>query len=99
MAFFNEEETLALADTEIKTSSGTEVIWADLSRMKKGSAELDLEEDFNNAVWLAVDELGMIFHRFLDEREPKSQKIQINVNGRRIEAKDPFCRSTRALNL
>ena len=95
MAFFNEEETLALADTEIKTSSGTEVIWADLSRMKKGSAKLDLEDDFNNAVWLAVDELGMIFHRFLDEREPKSQKIQINVNGRRIEAKDPFCRSNQ----
>ena len=37
----------------------------------------------------------MIFHRFLDEREPKSQKIQINVNGRRIEAKDPFCRSNQ----
>ena len=45
--------------------------------MKKGSAELDLEADFNNAVGLAVDELGMIFHRFLDEREPKIRRFRL----------------------
>lgn len=95
MAVFNEKETLARADTEIKTASGTEVIWSDLSRMKKGSDELDLEKDFNNAVVSAVDELGIIFHRFLDEREAKSQKIHINVNGNKIEPRDPFCRSNQ----
>ena len=95
MKIFDEDETFDLAQSNITQGNGTEVIWSQLNRMKQGSKKTEMEGDFNRDVTTAIEELGLIFHRFLQKHEARGQYIEINMNGRPIKARDPFCRSNQ----
>lgn len=82
------------ATAPLKSGPGTVVLWEDLDRIMEfkdpwdGWAKkrlLQLTED--------VDlHLGMVFHRFL-AGEVRGRKLTMTVNGSKVEAWDPFCRS------
>ena len=65
MIRYDAEETLKLIKSSVATTNGTEVVWKELTRLLRGSNKEDEEKDFNTAVSNAIDEIGLIFHRFL----------------------------------
>ena len=95
MKLFSHDETFGLSDSAIKAQNGTEIVWRELSRLKKGSNEDGVERDFNESIKDAMDELGLIFHRYLDD-ENLREKINLTFNGKKINPKDPFLASRKA---
>jgi len=97
MKRYDSTETLELIKSSIATENGTEVVWKELTRLLRGSAKDDEEKDFNTAVTNAIDEIGLIFHRFLepDEVSGNTNFIQIFFNNKLVEPIDPFCRSNK----
>jgi len=73
---------------------GTIVLWEKMDRVT-GSAKTDDRNAYNRFLE-SIDEvkehLAMVFHRYLEKRSG----INIFVNGRQIEAWDPFLRRERA---
>ena len=97
MKRYDSNETQELIKSQIATNNGTEVVWKELTRLLKGSTKEDEEKDFNSAVTNAIDEIGLIFHRFLeaDEVSGITSFIQIYFNNKLVEPIDPFCRSNK----
>lgn len=94
MTLYSADEAIAMVDSSVATKNGTEVVWSELSRLRKGSKAQEEQEDFNRAVKNAADEIGLIFHRFLAETESqKDNIIKIFLNGLAVEPVDPFCQS------
>ena len=95
MKVFNASETLNIVNSSISKINGTEIVWKELSRLRQGSKKEDEFDDFNRAVGNAIDEIGLIFHRFLkdDFNEANNNHIQIFFNNSPVKAVDPFCRS------
>ena len=94
MTLYSADETIAMIHSSVATRNGTEVVWSELSRLRKGSRAQEEQEDFNRAVRNAADEIGLIFHRFLaDTESQKDNYINIFLNGTRVEPVDPFCQS------
>jgi hypothetical protein len=79
----------------LRQGIGTEIIWQDCSLLTEN---FTIEEgDFNTILRNDVNfQLGKIFHRFLEDKDPvlknkKNQnKIQIYLNGNKIEPNNPF---------
>ncbi|MDB2468657.1 ATP-binding protein [Alphaproteobacteria bacterium] len=89
MKLFGHDETFEKSESSIKTQNGTEVVWRELARLKKGSTDDGFERDFNESIKDAMDELGLIFHRYLDD-EVLSERIALTFNGKKINPRDPF---------
>ena len=89
------EEISKLSESAIVSKPGTEVIWKNLTRLKTGSKQDSVEADFNDTVNNARDELGLIFHRYLDDEIPE-EKINITLNGNKITSYDPYFRKNKA---
>ena len=95
MTLYNGDETLDLLNSSVCIQNGTEVIWRELTRLKRGSKFGEEHDDFNRAVNNAIDEIGLIFHRFLSEDGTKKETktIQIFFNNDLVKPIDPFCQS------
>ena len=89
------EEVSEFTESSIRTKPGTEVIWKNLTRLKTGSKEDSMEADFNDTVIAAKDELGLVFHRYLDNEVPE-EKINLTLNGSKIISHDPYFRKNTA---
>lgn len=80
----------------LQNTTGTVVLWENLDRI------LDYEDPWGgwarrkllNAADVIAEHLGMVFHRFLTGEVP-GQKMEILVNGAKVDAWDPFCRDER----
>lgn len=66
---------------------GTLVVWQNLDKF--GVGENDISAAFKNKIELVREHLSLIFHRYL-AGEPGLKKVEIKVNDRPIEPKDPF---------
>lgn len=66
------------------TEHGTLVLWELLDRIVTDGF---VEQDFLDLIDRVEHHLSMVFHRFLEGRNPK---IQIRINGRRLVPWDPF---------
>ena len=89
------EEVSKLSQSSIKTKPGTEVVWKNLTRLRTGSRKDSIEADFYDTVNAAKDELGLVFHRYLDDEMP-DEKINLNLNGSKIVSHDPYFRKNKA---
>ncbi|PPD31330.1 MAG: ATP-binding protein [Hyphomicrobium sp.] len=72
-------------------SSGTVVVWEALDRITAGMLAGDRrsEDAFFQVIEHVERHLAMVFHQFLDGKDP----VRLFINGRRIKAWDPFIRS------
>ena len=85
------ESRLALMDEQ---DCGTQVLWECLDRIVDGSPTDDLRSHrrFLDLVAQVEAHVAMTFHRFLSDRKG----ISIHVNGRTVEAWDPFLEGSAA---
>jgi len=79
----------------LREHPGTVVLWEDLDRVLRykspdGRWALD---GFARLCRQVEDHLAMVFHRFLSGEARRTQPLVILLNGNRIDAWDPFCRS------
>lgn len=81
----------------INQESGTLVVWQKLDRLLMG--ELDFEKSLGRKMDEVRKHLGLVFHRYLTG-ESGIKKLEIDFNGVRINAADPFLlkKSTQAMD-
>ncbi len=80
-----------------KQNHGTLVVWQKLDRLLMG--ELDFEKSFGRKMDAVRSHLELVFHRYLTG-EQGIKKLEIDFNGVRINAADPFLlkKSTQAMD-
>jgi hypothetical protein len=92
MGVLSQEEIALESADRLSGNDGTEVVWRKCDRLSEGG-ELT-EDQFNSLIVLAMDELALIFHRYLEGDSVR--KISISVNNNKIEPFDPFYRKHNA---
>lgn len=73
------------------TGTGTLVLWEKIDRLlktytNKGSAQTAL----NKVIAGLAFHISMVYQRFLDPTDTRDRNVEINLNGRRVSAWDPF---------
>lgn len=76
--------------------SGTMVLWEKLDRLC--GRETPTKDILYEKVEVVDRHLALVFHRFLSG-EIKGKKLNIKMNGHKVEAFDPFCISNKATQL
>jgi hypothetical protein len=72
---------------------GTLVIWRNLDRLFEDNTGGPRDEIADEKLMLLERHLSLVFHRFLSGDVKGRNKLVIRINGHRIKAFDPFCRS------
>lgn len=77
-------------------ASGTLIQWEVVDRLLSAE-ELKSEKRKRNALNRLERDLsehiGLVFHRFINSNSPAREPVVISVNGKAVEAWDPFCES------
>lgn len=84
--FSSKESKELLGDLGGLPQSGTEIIWRKCDRLLE-KQQVDADQLFG-MISEAGDQLELTFHRYLEGGA--GQDIAININGRRLESRDPF---------
>lgn len=79
---FDEIKTLPYISKLFDRSNGTYIILNDFDRIKEGTS--NIAETFNKALDEMTDHIALVFHRFIDDG------LEIRLNNKAIESKDPF---------
>ncbi len=93
MTTFDESEVKEICPDLLKKKQGTVVIWERLDRLTN-QGEMS-EDQFYGIIEEAVEELGLIYHRFLLGFDG-ARKVKLELNGERVEGFDPFLRDEPA---
>lgn len=78
---------------------GTAVVWRNLDRLSEGESGHRLDEIVNEKIDVLEKHLALVFHRFLAGEIKSRQKLEISINGHRVDAFDPFCRKNPATQI
>jgi hypothetical protein len=82
----------------LQDTTGTVVLWEKLDRML--GYKIPWGDRAKNSFLRFADELdqhlGMVFHRFLTGEARRRKKLQITINGTRVEPWDPFARDEKS---
>ena len=81
------------------SGDGTLVVWRNLDRLSENRLDASRDEVVNEKLGLLERHLSLAFHRYLAGEVPGRKKIVISLNGRFIDAFDPFCRSHKATQI
>lgn len=84
-----EEEISRVPQIEALRSyeSGTLVIWQNLDRLKAG--EINFELALGRKIDAVRDHLALVYHRYLSG-EKGITKLKLNINGSKVQPRDPF---------
>lgn len=93
MGVLEQDEIIAMASSELLICDGVEVLWTRCDRLSENGTLTQAE--FNTLIVHATNRLALIFHRYL-AGEVRNKKLILRLNGRRIEAVDPFYRNHEA---
>lgn len=93
MGVLEHDEITALASPELLSRDGVEVLWTGCDRLSENGTLTQAE--FNALIVHAGNRLALIFHRYL-AGEVRNRKLVLRLNGRRIEAVDPFYKNHEA---
>lgn len=89
-------EITALPYIDELGATGTLVLWEKLDRLCGNTAPS--KDMLYEKIELVDRHLALVFHRFL-AGEIKGKKLEIKLNGHRIEPFDPFCTTNKATQL
>jgi len=78
----DEISQLPYVDKLLEMKTGTYVILNDLDRIKEGTS--NIADTFNKMLDEMSEHIALVFHRFIDDG------LEIRLNNKRIEGKDPF---------
>jgi hypothetical protein len=93
MGVLDNEEIVATASPELRSKDGVEVVWSNCDRLSENGS-ID-QAAFNALVVHAGNRLALVFHRYL-AGEVRGKRLTVLLNGRKIEALDPFYRDHEA---
>lgn len=93
MGVLEDSEIVTTASPELITKDGVEVLWSNCDRLSENGSIS--QPEFNALITRAGNRLGLIFHRYL-AGEVRRKRLNICLNGRKIEALDPFYRQHEA---
>lgn len=83
-------QTFPAVQQLLASKSGTLVIWQELDRLKAG--EVNFEAALGQKMDRVREHLSLVFHRYL-AGEKGIRKLEIKMNGTRVEPIDPFIAS------
>lgn len=89
MGVLDDDEIVAMASLELGSRDGVEVVWSNCDRLSENNTITQAE--FNALIVHAGNRLALVFHRYL-AGEVRGKRLTIRLNGRKIEALDPFYR-------
>jgi len=88
-----EDEKDFLIDT-IGEGTGTLVVWEKIDRLlKKANSLASMKKDLDKILEDLRFHISMVYQRFLDSTDARAPNTSIYLNGRKVEAWDPFCKS------
>lgn len=93
MGVLDDHEIAAMASPELLMTDGVEVVWSNCDRLSENNTITHSE--FNALIAHAGNRLGLVFHRYL-AGEVRGKRLTVRLNGRKIEALDPFYRDHEA---
>lgn len=93
MGVLEDGEIVTSASPELIAKDGVEVLWSNCDRLSENGSIT--QPEFNALITRAGNRLGLIFHRYL-AGEVRGKRLTISLNGRKIEALDPFYRQHEA---
>lgn len=93
MGILDEQELVAIASPDLRAKDGVEVVWSNCDRLSENNTISQAE--FNALIVHAGNRLAIIFHRYL-AGEVRGRRLTVRLNGRKIEAVDPFYRDHEA---
>lgn len=76
--------------------TGTAVVWTKLDRLFEDQYGSKRDEIVFEKLDLVDRHLSLVFHRFLAGEVKHHPKFSIRINGKAVEAFDPFCRKIKA---
>jgi hypothetical protein len=88
MEVFDAEEVKSLFFDKDFSASKTEVTWTKLNRLTENGTIS--ERQFNELMIEAIDEISLVFHRYLAGEVKGRKKLNIVVNENELEPLDPF---------
>ncbi len=94
MTVFDNDGAIELLNEPFSETSGTELIWTNCDRLSENRSIS--QEQFNTLVVQARQKLSLIFHRYLAGDTRDKIRLIISINGTKLDAIDPFCRSNHA---
>jgi len=87
MGLLSDEEITDLANENLGSDHGTEVLWSKCDRLSEdGTMTSDV---FNHLIAQTSNDLSLVFHRFL-EGKANRPRLTIVLNGIELKAFDPF---------
>ena len=96
MGILAADEVTAMASPALLVNNGVEVVWSDCDRLSENGTLT--RSQFNALIVHAESRLALTFHRYLSG-EVRGKKLTIWLNGRKIDALDPFYRAHEATQL
>lgn len=75
---------------DLPQDHGTLVLWEEIDRMGVDGNDSASENHFTERLFSLGQHLGLVFHRFLDGDAKQHKRITMNLNGSRIESRNPF---------
>lgn len=89
------KEEIEYLDRAATTTSGTLIRWENLDRLLKdyhSPGGTFAAKALGKKISSLHEHVAMIYQRFLDPKDKREkQKIQIQINGKKVKAWDPFC--------
>ena len=98
IGLLNYDEILSYPYVEKLGSSGTIIMWRKLDRFSEGDSYSNKQDMVFEKVEVVDKHLSLVFHRFLSG-EARGRKLNLFINGHKIEPFDPFCLSNKATQL
>lgn len=93
MGILDEQELVAMASADLRVKDGVEVVWSNCDRLSENNTIT--QDEFNALIVHAGNRLAIIFHRYL-AGEVRGKRLTVRLNGRKIDAVDPFYRDHEA---
>lgn len=86
-------KNLKFYDDLNKQTSGTVVLWEELDRISE--SPLDFDNELNQKIDYANKHLGLVFHRYLENKLMKNH-FDLYFNNLKVEPIDPFMKDNKA---
>ena len=93
------EEIKSLPYCDLLKAKGTLIIWRDLDRLFQDEKGIKRDELVYDKLKNVDRHLSLVFHRFLSGEIKGRDKLTISINGKNVDAFDPFCRKNSATQI
>lgn len=96
LSILDDDDIKKIPYLDLLGETGTAVVWTKLDRLFEDQYGRKRDEIVFEKLDLVDRHLSLVFHKFLAGEVKHHPKFEIRLNGRTVEAFDPFCRKIKA---